>query len=71
VIALEAQNAWPIFQLDVKSTFIHGDLTQQLFIDQPPYGYMKLSSENKEMVENCSLFIYMLTILYSPEMIVP
>lgn len=108
VIALAAQLSWPIFQLDVKSAFLHGDLQEQVFIDQPP-GYMKLGSENKvcklkkalyglkqascpwyslidayfskeglrnvhmsiyfllrlEMEENCSLFTYMLTILFS------
>nr|ABE88082.1 hypothetical protein MtrDRAFT_AC147431g49v2 [Medicago truncatula] len=29
--------------------FSVGDLTQQLFINHPPYGYMKHRSENKEM----------------------
>ena len=46
VIALAAQHSWPIFQLDVKSAFLHGDLQEQVFIDQPP-GYVKLGSENK------------------------
>ena len=46
VIALVAQHSWPVFQLDVKSTFLHGDLQEQVFIDQPP-GYIKLGSEHK------------------------
>ena len=46
VIALAAQNSWPIFQLDVKSAFLHGDLTEEVFIDQPP-GYVKVGSEPK------------------------
>ncbi|KAM7520343.1 hypothetical protein LguiB_019305 [Lonicera macranthoides] len=46
VIALAAQNSWPIFQLDVKSAFLHGDLEEQVFIDQPP-GYIKLGDEHK------------------------
>ena len=33
VIASTAQNSWPIFQLDVKSAFLHGDLEEQVFID--------------------------------------
>ncbi|GKV07212.1 hypothetical protein SLEP1_g19010 [Rubroshorea leprosula] len=28
VIALVAQNSWPIYQLDVKSAFLHGDLQE-------------------------------------------
>ena len=30
VIALAAQNSWPIFQLDVKSAFLHGDLEEHV-----------------------------------------
>ena len=46
VIAMAAQNSWPIFQLDVKSTFLYGDLKEEVFIDQPP-GYVKLGNEHK------------------------
>ncbi|XP_052479605.1 uncharacterized mitochondrial protein AtMg00810-like [Gossypium raimondii] len=46
VIALAAQNSWPIFQQDVKSTFLHGDLNEQVFVKQPP-GYIKIGEEHK------------------------
>ncbi|RVW73907.1 Retrovirus-related Pol polyprotein from transposon RE2 [Vitis vinifera] len=41
VIAMTTQNSWLIFQLDMKSAFLHGDLKEEVFIDQPP-GYAKL-----------------------------
>ncbi|XP_075494809.1 putative mitochondrial protein AtMg00820 [Primulina tabacum] len=28
MISLAAQNSWPIFQLDVKSSFLHGDMEE-------------------------------------------
>eukprot|EP00252_Welwitschia_mirabilis_P001422 TRINITY_DN11285_c1_g1_i1.p1 TRINITY_DN11285_c1_g1~~TRINITY_DN11285_c1_g1_i1.p1 ORF type:complete len:107 (+),score=13.60 TRINITY_DN11285_c1_g1_i1:832-1152(+) len=46
VIALAAKNSWPIYQLDVKSAFPHGDLEEQVFIEQPP-GYVKLGRQHK------------------------
>lgn len=46
IIALAAQNSWPLFQMDVKSAFLHGDLEEQVFIDQPP-GYIKAGNEHK------------------------
>ena len=46
VIALASQHSWPIFQMDVKSAFLHGDLEEQVFINQPP-GYVKIGDEHK------------------------
>ncbi|KAJ7978471.1 Retrovirus-related Pol polyprotein from transposon TNT 1-94 [Quillaja saponaria] len=46
VIALAAQNSWPIFQLDVKSAFLHGNLEEQVFVEQPP-SYIKIGNEHK------------------------
>ncbi|GKV48172.1 hypothetical protein SLEP1_g54998 [Rubroshorea leprosula] len=46
VIALAAQNSWPLYQLDVKSAFLHGDLDEEVFIHQPP-GYVKAGNEHK------------------------
>ncbi|GKV38841.1 hypothetical protein SLEP1_g46706 [Rubroshorea leprosula] len=34
VIALAAQNSWPIYQLDVKSAFLHGNLQEQEVLDR-------------------------------------
>lgn len=33
LIAVAAQKSWPIFQLDVKSAFLYGDLKEQVFLD--------------------------------------
>lgn len=46
VISLAAHNSWPIFQLDVKSAFLHGNLVEQVFVHQPP-GYIKAGNEHK------------------------
>ncbi|KAA0037748.1 retrovirus-related Pol polyprotein from transposon TNT 1-94 [Cucumis melo var. makuwa] len=46
VVSLAVQNSWPIFQLDVKSAFLHGELQEKVFVDQPP-GYVKVKDEHK------------------------
>jgi len=46
IIAVAAQNLWPIFQLDVKSAFLNGYLEEEVFIEQPS-GYIKFGDEHK------------------------
>jgi hypothetical protein len=40
VIALAASKGWSVYQLDVKSAFLHGDLTEDIYVEQP-LGYQK------------------------------
>lgn len=46
MVSLAAQNSWPIFQLDVKSAFINGELLEQVYIEQAP-GYVIKGDEHK------------------------
>ena len=45
IIALVAQKNWTIFQLDVKSAFLHGELSEDVYVEQPR-GYEKKGSEH-------------------------
>ena len=38
IIAVAAQRGWGIYQLDVKSAFLHGELMEDVFVEQPK-GY--------------------------------
>jgi hypothetical protein len=46
VIALAARNSWSVYQLDVKSAFLHGELNEAVFVEQPQ-GYEKKGEEYK------------------------
>jgi hypothetical protein len=46
IVALAAQRNWTIYQLDVKSIFLHGKLNEDVFVEQPK-GYKKKGSEGK------------------------
>ena len=55
VLALAAHNKWPIFQMDVKSAFLNGDLKEEVYVEQPP-GFE--ISEQKDMVYRLHKALY-------------
>ena len=46
IISLAAQNSWRIHQMDVKSTFLNGDLEDEVYIEQPK-SYTVKGEEDK------------------------
>ena len=46
VLALATQKSWFVYQLDVKSAFLHGELNEDVFVDQPQ-GFIKRGEEHK------------------------
>ncbi|CAM8937083.1 unnamed protein product [Rhodiola kirilowii] len=36
IISLAACSDWPLHQLDIKNAFLHGDLDEEVYIEQPP-----------------------------------
>ena len=43
VLSLAALHNWEFHQMDVKSTFLHGDLQEEIYMEQPP-GYVQDNS---------------------------
>ena len=46
VLAIAAQNQWPVYQMDVKSAFLNGILEEEFYVDQP-HGYTVKGHEDK------------------------
>lgn len=55
VIAVAAHHGWPIYQLDVKSAFLHGELNEDVFVEQPR-GFEKKGEEEKVYKLNRALY---------------
>ena len=35
-LAMAAMRHWPLHQLDIKNAFLHGDLEEEIYLEQPP-----------------------------------
>ena len=46
VLALAIEEGWPVYQMDVKSAFLNGNLKEEVYIEQPS-GFMIPGSESK------------------------
>ncbi|KZV32403.1 hypothetical protein F511_03686 [Dorcoceras hygrometricum] len=46
IVALAACRGWEIFQLDVKSVFLHGSLSEDVYVEQPK-GYVNKGEDHK------------------------
>jgi hypothetical protein len=54
ILAIAAVNNWYVFQLDVKSAFLHGELNEEVYVEQP-LGYQR---ERKELVYRLKMSLY-------------
>ena len=36
LLSMGAMCSWPLFQLDIKNVFLHGDLAEEVYMEQPP-----------------------------------
>lgn len=46
ILAIAAQSKWKVFQLDVKSAFLQGDLKEEVYVQQP-LGFVRQGEEEK------------------------
>ena len=36
LLSMAAMRSWPLFQLDIKNAFLHGDFIEEVYMEQPP-----------------------------------
>lgn len=55
MLAVAAQKGWTMYQLDVKSAFLYGELKEVVYVDQPE-GFVKKGEEDKVYRLNKALY---------------
>ena len=36
LLSMTAMQSWPLYRLDIKNAFLHGDLVEEVYMEQPP-----------------------------------
>ena len=36
LLSMTAMQSWPLYQLDIKNAFLHGELAKEIYMEQPP-----------------------------------
>ena len=36
LFSMPVMHSWPLFQLDIKNVFLHGNLAEEIYMEQPP-----------------------------------
>ena len=36
LLSLVAMRSWPLYKLDIKNVFLHGELAEEVYMEQPP-----------------------------------
>ena len=55
MLALAAQGAWQVHHMDIKSAFLNGDLTDTVFVQQPP-GFVVGKGDKSTEVEKSTVW---------------
>ncbi|GAA0175181.1 transmembrane signal receptor [Lithospermum erythrorhizon] len=55
IISVAAQRGWKVYQLDVMSAFLHGEISENVYVDQPK-GYEKKGKEHQVYKLHKSLY---------------
>jgi hypothetical protein len=56
LIALAAHEGWQVHHMDVKSTFLNGDLQEEVYIEQPA-GFIVAGKEHKVLKLKKALYV--------------
>ncbi|KAG8477814.1 hypothetical protein CXB51_027749 [Gossypium anomalum] len=57
VLAVAIMKGWPLWQVDVNNAFLNGELTEEIFMDQPP-GFEVLGSNGYKLVYKLNKALY-------------
>ena len=54
-LSMATMRSWPLFQLDIKNVFLHGDFAKEVYMEQPP-GFVAQRESGLVCKLRCSLY---------------
>ena len=57
LLSMVAMQSWPLYQLDIKNVFLHGDLAEEVYMEQPP-GFVARGESGLVCKLRCLFFFF-------------
>ena len=55
LLSMAAMQSWPLYQLDIKNVFLHGNLAKEVYMEQP-FGFVAQGKSKLVCRLRCSLY---------------
>ncbi|RVW55663.1 Retrovirus-related Pol polyprotein from transposon RE2 [Vitis vinifera] len=57
LLSMAAMRSWPLYQLDIKNDFLHGDLAEEVYMEQPP-GFVAQGSSDQNGIQKLKQHLF-------------
>ncbi|RVW65371.1 Retrovirus-related Pol polyprotein from transposon RE2 [Vitis vinifera] len=71
LLSMAAMCSWPLYQLDIKNAFLHGDLAEEVHMEQPPeFGMLRSTADHSVFYHHNSLGQCIYLVVYVDDIVI-
>ncbi|RVW81347.1 Retrovirus-related Pol polyprotein from transposon RE2 [Vitis vinifera] len=70
LLSMAAMCSWPLYQLDIKNAFLHGDLAEEVYMEQPPLSGLVCRLRRSIWLETISSSMCIYLVVYVDDIVI-